>query len=295
MYQIITDGSCDLGKELAEELGVEVVPFYVSTDGTTYKKEIEEVGVREFYEYMIQNPDVFPKSSLPAVTDYIDVFTKYAKQGIPMICVCITSKFSGSYNSAMNAKQMVEEDYPEAKIAVIDSTINTVLQGTMVIELVKNQKAGATYDEILAKIEEIKSTGRIFFTVDSIAYLAKGGRIGKLATAATGTLKIKPLIVLKEGEIFPFGICRGREKAKKKVVDQTIKYIRENGDNPDAFAINVGYGYDKEEGIEFQQNFIAKLKEFWPEAKAEVGILQIGATIGVHTGPLPLGFGIIKK
>ncbi|NCB91058.1 MAG: DegV family protein [Clostridia bacterium] len=295
MYQIITDGSCDLGQELAEKLGVEVVPFYVSVDETVYKKEIKEVGVREFYEYMIANPKVFPKSSLPSVEDYIQIFKKYVSQGIDVICICITTKFSGSYNSALNAKQIIEEEYPEARIKVVDSTVNTVLQGTLVMELVKCQRSGASFEELLDTIEKIKSTGRIFFTVDSVDYLTKGGRIGKLAKIATGTLNIKPLIVLKEGEIFPSGITRGRASAKKKVINQTIKYISENGNDPDRFAVNVGYGYDKEEGEEFRQAFIGKLKEKWPDTKTEVGILQIGATIGVHTGPYPLGFGIIKK
>lgn len=295
MYQIITDGSCDLGKVRAEELGVEVVPFYVSTDGTVYQKEIEEIGVREFYEFMVQNPNTFPKSSLPSVEDYMDVFTKYAKQNIPVICICITLKFSGSFNSAMNAKQIVEEEYPDAKITVIDSTVNTVLQGTFVMELVRSQRAGSTYEEILEQIEVMKSTGRIFFTVDSVDYLAKGGRIGKLAKIATGTLNIKPLIVLREGEIYPSGISRGRERAKKKIMEQTVKYIRENGDNPDQYVINVGYGYGYAEGKEFQKDFSALLKKYWPKSHTEVGILQIGATIGVHTGPLPIGFGIIRK
>ncbi|SHK62780.1 EDD domain protein, DegV family [Hespellia stercorisuis DSM 15480] len=127
MYQIITDGSCDLGEEWAEKLGVEVVPFSVSLDGETYRKEIEEIGVREFYEFMVKNPKVFPKSSLPSVQDYIEVFTKYAKQGIPMICICITAKFSGSFNSAMNAKEIVLEECPGAQITVVDSMVNTVL------------------------------------------------------------------------------------------------------------------------------------------------------------------------
>ena len=131
--------------------------------------------------------------------------------------------------------------------------------------------------------------------MENINYLTKGGRIGKLAGVATGALSIRPLIVLKEGEIFPSGIARGREKSKKKVTEQILKYIRDNGNDPDAFAINVGYGYDLEEGKAFQEHFIELVKKEWPDAKAEVGILQIGATIGVHTGPHPLGFGIIMK
>ena len=103
-FQIISDGSCDLGTERAAEEGVRVVPFYVSFDDKTYQKEIEEVPVREFYQRMVDNADCFPKSSMPSVQDYLDIFEEYASKGKDIFCLCITPKFSGSYNSAMNAK-----------------------------------------------------------------------------------------------------------------------------------------------------------------------------------------------
>ena len=97
MYQIISDGSCDLPEQLAKDKGVEVVPFYVSFDEKTYYKEISEMPIRRFYDLMVEQENVvFPKSSLPSIEDYIDSFEKYVKQGIPIICICITEKFSGS-------------------------------------------------------------------------------------------------------------------------------------------------------------------------------------------------------
>ena len=92
-FKIIADGAADLGEAGARENGVDVVPFYVSFDGNTYEKEIEEVEVREFYQKMVDNPKVFPKTSMPSVQDYIDVFESYAKTGIPILCICITAKF----------------------------------------------------------------------------------------------------------------------------------------------------------------------------------------------------------
>lgn len=80
-YQIISDGSCDLPPELARQKNIHVVPFYVSFDGVHYKKEIEEVNIREFYQEMIDRPGVYPKSSLPSVQDYINAFTPYVSQG----------------------------------------------------------------------------------------------------------------------------------------------------------------------------------------------------------------------
>ena len=295
MYKIISDGSCDLGTERAAQLQIDIVPFYVSTDQETYLKEIEELGVHDLYQFMIDHPGVYPKTSLPTVNDYIEMFTGYVEKEIPILCICITSKFSGSYNSAMNAKQMIEEDYPNAKITVIDSTINTVLQGTYLQELASYRDAGASYEELIDKANEIKSTGRIFFTVDSFDYLTQGGRLGKLGEIASNTLKIKPLIVLKNGEIFPFGIARTRENAKKRVIDQAIKYVQQNGNDPEQYRINIGYGYDKAEGEQYYEKFLTKFQSTWPDAKLTIGTMQIGATIGVHTGPYPLGCGIVKK
>ena len=121
--QIISDGSLDLPEELTKEKNIEVVPFYVSFDSEIYKKEITEIGVREFYQEMVDHPDVFPKTSMPSVQDYYDVFQKYAAQDIPMICICITQKFSGSMQSAETAKDMILEEYPDAKITVIDLSL----------------------------------------------------------------------------------------------------------------------------------------------------------------------------
>ena len=92
--QIISDGSLDLSQELTKEKDIEVVPFYVSFDSETYQKEMVEVGVREFYQEMVDHPTVFPKTSMPSVQDYVDVFTPIVKAGEGVLCICITTKFS---------------------------------------------------------------------------------------------------------------------------------------------------------------------------------------------------------
>ncbi|MGO5051100.1 DegV family protein [Lachnospiraceae bacterium LCP25S3_G4] len=295
MFQIITDGSCDLGAELSKKIGVQVVPFYVSFDDERYVKEIEEIGVRAFYDRMVSEPKLFPKSSLPSVQDYINAFEPFVKAGVPILCICITSKFSGSFNSASNAKDILLESYQEAEIVVLDSMVNTVLQGLLVLQAASMKQRGASFIEIKERIEELKQTGRIFFTVGSIDYLVHGGRIGKLAGIAAGTLGIKPLIVLRDGEIYSSGIARGRVKSLKKVREQMWEYIENTTDDPDDYAIAVGYGYDKEEALGFKAKFEEEMKIKYPKTTGQIELLQIGATIGVHTGPHPLGFGIIKK
>lgn len=292
-YQIITDGSCDLGQEIPQKAGLRVVPFYVTFDGKTYKKEIEEIGVREFYQQMVDHPDQFPKSSLPSVQDYVEAFTPYAKEGKDIICLCITVKFSGSYNSAKTAAESLKEEYPDVKIEIVDTTVNTVLQGILTLEAVRMQQAGLSFEETLAEIERIKATGRIIFTVGNYEYLIHGGRIGKVMGNAASTLGIKPLIMLREGEIFPTGITRSRKKALKRLIEQTKEHFAKIGESPDDYQIVVGYGYDYEEAAAFRDELLASLKTYSNYSAIE--IYQIGATIGVHTGPYPIGLGLVRK
>lgn len=291
--QIISDGSCDLASDLAKEKEIEVVPFYVSYDGENYLREMEELGVREFYQKMVDHPTVFPKTSMPSVDDYYQVFEPLAKENIPMICICITTKFSGSMQSATTARDMLLEQYPDAKITVIDSEVDTVLQGLYVLEACRLRDLGWEYDRIVSRMLEIRESGRIFFTIGNIDYLKHGGRIGKLAGLAGSALKIKPLITLKDGEIFNSGISRNRQKSMLKVIDMLKAYLEECNAKLNEYAFTIGYGYDYDEALHFKE----MLKDLVREKLGidDISILQIGATIGVHTGPYPIGVGIIKR
>lgn len=293
-FHIVSDGSCDLPTELVQEKNVTVVPFYVSFDDENYWKENVDIGVREFYQQMVDRKGVYPKSSMPSVQDYAEVFLPYVKEGLPVICICITTKFSGSMQSAVNAAALIREDYPKAEITVIDATVNTVLQGLYVLEAVKMRDGGMSYQETAARLEEIKSTGRIFFTVGDMEYLKHGGRIGKVAALAGGVLDIRPVITLQQGEIFPSGIGRGRKRSTEKAVDLLLKYLEKSGKPISSFSIAVGYGYDIEEGRQYRDHALEVLQGKGHEI-SEIPIYQIGATISVHTGPYPLGFGIIEK
>ena len=293
LYQIITDGSCDLTPEYAIEHNIKIVPFYVSFDQENYFKEVEEVGIRDFYQQMVDNPNVFPKTSLPAINDYVKAFTPYVEADIPVICLCLTSKMSGSYNSACNARHIIMDEYPEAKITVINSQVITGLQGLYVMEAVRMRDNGLNYEETIAELKKLRETGRIVFTTADISYLKSGGRLGKLISIANNALKIKPLILFKEGEIFLTGIVRARKKSYDKLVEQTRKHFQESGENPDDYNFSVGFGYDKEEGEMFRDYILEDMKTY--SNIKSLDIFQIGATIAVHTGPHPLGIVFLKR
>ena len=294
LFHIISDGSCDLPTELTEEKNITVVPFYVSFDEGHYLKEKEEIGIREFYQQMIDRKGVYPKSSMPSTQDYVDVFLPCAEKGEPVICICITTKFSGSMQSAVNAREIVKEEYPDVEITVIDATVNTVLQGQYVLEAVSMRDAGFTYRDTVARLEQIKSTGRIFFTVGNMEYLKHGGRIGKVGALAGSVLDIRPVITLKKGEIYPSGIGRGRKRSTDKAKALLLDYLKDSGMGIECFSLSVGYGYDVEEGKEYRDSVIEMLRNHGYEI-SEIPVYQIGATIAVHTGPYPLGIGVIEK
>ncbi len=289
LYQIISDSSCDLPMDYTKENNLEIIPFYVSFDGENYYKEGIEVDHEEFYNRMITD-HVYPKSSLPSIDDYLQVFKKYAAENIPVICICITTKFSGSYQSAITAKEILSETYPDARITVIDSNINTVLQGIYVREAVRMLQDGISYEAAIEHLERIKSTGRIIFTIGSMDYLKKGGRIGKLLTLAGDTLGIKPLIILKEGEIYPAGITRSRKKAKLKLLELAKEHFIKLKEDPNNYEIVVGTGIDMEEAEEFKRDLEKALGR-----EITLPVARIGVTIGTHTGPHPIGLGLIRK
>lgn len=291
--QIISDGSCDLSLEAAKELDVLLVPFYVSFDSETYLREGVDIDVREFYQKMVSHPDTFPKTSMPSVDDYYQVFEPLAKVDIPAICICITTKFSGSMQSAMTAREMILEQYPDARITVIDSTINTVLQGLYVQEACHLRDLCWDYDRMVERLLAIRESGRIFFTIGSIDYLKHGGRIGKLAGLAGSALKLKPLITLQSGEIQSSGICRNREKSMQKVIELFVAYLDERSIKPGEYSFAIGYGYDYEEACHFRDMLADVVRERLGIENPP--ICQIGATIGVHTGPYPIGVGLIRR
>ncbi|MGM9900123.1 MAG: DegV family protein [Bacilli bacterium] len=287
--QIISDGSCDLSKEEVSQLKVKVVPFYVSFDGEKYLREGVDVEVRDFYQAMVDQKGVYPKTSLPTIDDYVKTFLPVLEEGKDIICICITTKFSGSYNSALSAKQIIESKYPNQKIEIIDAMVNTCLQGLLVKEACRMRDNGLSFEQMVENINRIKLTARIYFTVGTLDYLYHGGRIGKLVGIVGATLKIKPIIVLKEGEIFSSGICFVRKKSLIRALELTKKYFDDSDEIISDYRFVVGYGYDREEGQQFYEKVKTNLN------RDDIEFDQIGATIGVHTGPYPVGIGFIKK
>lgn len=275
-FEIISDGSCDLSDEAVSKLGIRVVPFYVAYDEESYLKEKVDFQVQEFYQKLMDNPGVFPKTSMPTAEDYCQEIQKAFELNKNILCITISKKFSGSLNSALMARDMFLEEHPDARVEVVDSTVNSCTQGLLVREIARMRENGLTLDEVLSKIEEIKVTGRSYFTINGLSYLQHGGRIGKLTAIVGNILKVTPLIVQKDGEIQSGGIALSRKRAIMKIFDKFKSTLHKHNLSLEDYLIVVGYGNSLEEGMEFAKKF----EEIFGK-KVEL-FDQIGATIAVH-------------
>lgn len=288
-FEIFADSACDLPEDLLKAKGIHQVHFYVSFDEENYMKEKIDIDTEAYYKKMIDE-GAYPKTSLPSVQDYMEAFTPVVETGKSIICICLSGKLSGSHQAAKTARDILLETYPHAHIKVIESGLCTVEEGLYVLEAARMKANGLSYKEAVKELHRIQPTGRICFTVGNLEYLKKGGRIGRMAFIAGSALGIKPLIVMKEGEIFSAGVARNQKKALKKLLDIARDYFEKAGENPNDYEFCVGKGLDMDAAMALAN----QVKDTFWLTKA-VPVRQIGATVATHTGPYPLGFAFIKR
>ncbi len=285
-FIILSDSSCDLPENSRQQFNIDVVPFYISFDKENYLKENIDIKIYDFYEKIVSEK-IIPKTSLPSMEDYCEYFKKHLDNGLDILCFTICSELSGSYQSAINAANIMLEDYPERKILVIDSRKATVAQGLLVIEASKMQKAGFSIEETFEKMEQLKHEGIIVFTIDTLEYLQKGGRIGKASALAGSLLNIKPILLLDNGILEPHSKVRGRKKSLSETLKIFNEYIK---DDINKYEIAIAHAHCKDEAIELEKNLNEKYN-----IKLSYPIFDIGVTVGAHTGATAIGVGFIKK
>ena len=293
-FGIICDSAADLPEKTAKENQIQIVPFYVSLDGKEYKKEGTEIAPLQLYQGMADHPDYFPKTSTPTIPDYAEAFYSVIKQGLPVLCICLTQKFSSSYQAALSAKELVQSELPEAKIFVMDSQLATGLEGVLVTEAARLRDQDWEIEDAVKHLEELRGTGHIFFTTKDLKYLHNGGRLSSTAYIAGSMLDIKPLLHCHEGDLTMDGVCRGQKKSLHKIADKFVSYLTQNHIDLRGYVFGTGVGLGCPEYDDFLETLQKKMDEndLHPDKWIKI---QIGATIGVHTGPYPVGLGFVKR
>jgi DegV family protein with EDD domain len=276
MIKIVTDSTAYLPESLVQEHDIRVVPLYVHFGEEAFKDQVE-ISSEEFYARLKDAPEL-PTSSQPSAGEFHQVFKELTDAGHEVLTLTISSKLSGTWNSAVAAKEML----PDAPISVVDTLSTSVGQQAMIEAAIEAIAAGATREEIAEQMEEIAPRTRLFFTVDTLEYLAKGGRIGN-ARAFLGTLlNVKPILVLQDGAIEPLEQVRSKRKAVARMIEIFEGYVAEN---PTQARVGLTHAMVPEEMKPLAQVIQCDLD------CAEPFVSQLGPVLGVHTGPGVVGVG----
>ncbi|WP_332630706.1 DegV family protein [Halalkalibacter flavus] len=270
--KIVTDSTADIPADLAEQLGITVVPLNVIFSETESYEDGVTLKADEFYK-KVKASNTIPSTSQPTPYQFEEVYRSLLNDGeSKIISIHISSKMSGTYQAATIAKQSMEED--EA-IHVIDSKRASYGIGIIVIEIAKLAKEGHSLEQCQARLDELLHDTNLFFMVDTLEYLQKNGRIGKASAVLGSMLKIKPILSLTdEGEVYPFEKARGQKKAMNRI----IEILKEKyGSAP----VHVGISHAVNETL--AEEMVERIKaEFVVESDV---ITSIGAVIGAHVGP----------
>ncbi|MNW34633.1 DegV domain-containing protein [compost metagenome] len=274
---IVADSTADVPQEMVKEYGIHIVPMRLSFGDQSYVEGVD-ITVEEFYDKLTKSRDL-PTTSQTSPSQYVDIYRDLMQKypGSPIISIHISSGMSGTYQSALLAKTMLEEDLGvDVDITVIDSLCATYGFGLQVVLAARLAREGASAEEIRNEVERVGQSRRLYFLVDTLEYLQKGGRIRNAAAIIGTLLNIKPILsVDEEGVIYPVDKMRGRKKAVSRVIEL---FKNDFGDHKD---INVAVcDAVNPEGAE---EIIQLLSQHF--TLHEVVRTSIGAVVGTHVGP----------
>ena len=279
MLRIITDSASDLPKSYIEEHHLHVIPTPDVIDDVDYF-DGQTIQTEEFYNILDDiKRDVKTYHINPAM--FTEAFTPYAQAKDTIIYLCFSTGIAGTYNAANIAKSNVLEDYPDFDLTIIDSKSASIGFGLVVSKLITMLENGASKEELIEAADYFISHVKHVFTVQTLAYLIKGGRLTKLKGTLAETLDMKPVLVVDEnGALSVIKTVRGRKKSMRYLID----YAKENGYHLEDQMVAICHGEDNE-----SMNFVKSIiqEEFHPKS---ILVTTVGCAIGAHTGRGIIGF-----
>ncbi|MCX7951845.1 MAG: DegV family protein [Clostridiales bacterium] len=275
---IVTDSTADIPKDLVEKYNIRVVPLTVSFKDRTYYDGVD-LNIDTLLG-MLDEGEELPKTSQVNPARFCDEYKRLLDEGYKIISVHLSSNLSGTYQSALIAKNMLETE----DIYVVDSRTVSFGTGMLALKAVKMIEEGKDIEEIYSTLNNLAQKSRVAFALDKLEYLKKGGRLSG-AQAAIGTLlNIKPIIYINEGRLEILDKTRGMKKALSRM----IKYVQEQGyDKNELFAIGTVRDFE---------NF----SEFEKMVKSELNIenplfAEVGTVVATYSGPGVIGIWFYKE
>lgn len=269
---IMADSTCDLPAELVRKYGIKIVPLKVIYPDRQYSDRVD-IQPDEVYARM---PEEIPTTSMPSVHEIKNAVLEIQSQGYThLIIISISSGLSGTYSGV----KMIVEEIPDMNIYVFDSKTLSMGTGWMVLETARYVAEGHGFAEAVEFLQKLQPQVKLFYVLETLEYLRKGGRIGTVAAMLGEFLHFKPIIsVNKEGQYYTYCKARGRSKSISKLME-----IIENSTKHHQVKLAIMYGGAKSEA----EKMWLKLKEL-PNIK-DIMIADISPVLGVHTGPGLLG------
>ncbi len=277
MTILVTDSTADIPSVLAKSLDIHVIPLTVNF-GTQSFADGVEITNDQFYSKLASS-DALPTTSQPAVGAFKELYERLGANGEPIVSIHIAGELSGTIRSAQQAAALL----PDQDIRIIDSRSTTMSLGWPTVLAARAAKAGKPVDEIEALVHDTIGRTRLLAMLDTLRYLEKGGRIGRTRALLGTLLSVKPIIDVRDGEIFPFEQVR----TKKKALARLIAVAEELGPF-DELCVLHSRSEDEARALAQQLSHIQPVDQ--------IVIAEIGAVVGTHVGPGALGFtGVQKK
>ena len=278
-YVLSCCSTADLSKEHFNKRDISYICFHFELDGKMYRDDLgESISFEEFYQAMANGADT--KTSQVNVGEFMEYFESFLKDGKDILHVTLSSGISGTYNSAMIAKETLEERYPDRKIYIVDSLGASSGFGLFMDRLADLRDMGMSIDELQRWAEEKKNRLQSWFFSTDLTFFVKGGRVSKASGFVGGILNICPLLhVSKEGKLVP----KYKIRTKKKVIEAIVKQMEAYAQNGIEYN---GKCYISNSACMEDAKAVAELVEArFPRLNGPVEIYSVGTTIGSHTGP----------
>lgn len=275
MIKIVVDSSCDLPEEYLKEKDIKVIPLYLKMKDKFLKDGVDIKG-KEFFNLLKEHKDL--NTSQPPLEDLINTYKKIIENGDEVLSIHITGKGSGTVNTAKIARDEVSRE----KIDILDSNQISASYGFVVKRVQELIEKGLMRSEILKKFNKVLDSVQLIFTLNTLEYVNKGGRVKDIKSIITNILDIKPILFMKDGLPKIYKLIRGRRNSLKEL----IKIVLENLKNKINFELAFVHG-DAENEINYIKEEILKVvkpKDHFTKL--------IGPALGVHAGPGSLGVAI---
>jgi DegV family protein with EDD domain len=276
MVKIVTDSASDIPPQVARELDITMVPIWIHFGNETYRDSVD-LSTEEFYPRLMRNRTL-PTTSAPLPGEFARVFDRLAEETDEILAIMLSSKYSVTYEMALKGKKEMRRN---CRVEVIDSLSAIMGEGLMCIAAAREAKRGANLDQVAATVREAIPKTQVRMSFDTLEYLRRGGRIGRAQSLLGTILKVNPIAGIKDGETYPFG----RERSRQKAIEWLYNFA-------------TGFTNIKQLAVEYAttpdeaQILIERFDPIFP--KEHIYISTVSPVVGTHVGPHVLAVSVLE-